>query len=712
MSVSFSLFFLFFFFRSLVVDDQREAREAVVDMKRKIELELQQDEQKLAYLRESMQRGQKLTDQMNGILSSFDTRLGALETSLRPLHRETNKLSTMQKNVHGLELELKNIIVYYSTSSKHFTLIDDGPRDQLADYLHSIKEIDTAIAYFVENNTDSPEYDELTTLKNRALRKLEVEFEALLQRESAPATREELQLLDQGNNLADISMMFSHDAPGDVIATLRTILKYMHTAKVTAELIAAYAKVRGGMIKHALDSVAAPFVGSAEPFGKKDSRRSMIGRMSVRGKPSRRNSLKGSQLSTGGGSDGSKSQSSIRGHRRNVSNDRNLDVFNDHGTSGAVYEKGSHSFVVYSWTIIRAMVREQALLKRVSEDVSSDLVCDLTNALFCPSIETWIAQGELLYASASQRSTVGIPGLFIYDAVLFFHLKAETLLQALHAANYPILLRLHQVANSFADLGRRSLLRFPHAIQGDDLAKVPLDGTVHELTSTTLRFVTSLHDYRQVIGGLLHESFKVAKELTLQPEELSEDAMSIWLNDVLTDLVDNISRKSRTFEDSALTAVFLMNNFDYIHGYLLASPYTALIRKRNPDVEADFQQKVSEQQKEYRDCTWGSVAASLKVEDHHQTGSVSLGKKEREHIKEQYSRFNDLVDETLSAQKDYAVPNAALRAQMRASNVECLLPAFTAFDGCYRNTDFSRKNPEKYLKYTPDDLRRLLTVDR
>ena len=693
-----------------MVDDQREAREAVVDMKQKIELELQQDEQKLVYLRESMQRGQKLTDQMNGILSSFDTRLGALETSLLPLHRETLKLSTMQKNVHGLELMLKDIIVYYSTSTKHKDRIYDGPRDHLADYLQSIQEIDTAIAYFVENNTDSPEYTELTKLKNEALKALEDEFEALLQRESAAATREELQLLDRGNKLADTSMMLSHD----VIATLRTILRYMHTAKVTLELIAAYGKVRGGMIKQALDSVAAPFVGSAEPVGsKKESRRSMIGRMSVRGKPGRRNSAKGSQLSMGGASDGGKSQSSARGHRRNVSNDRNLDVFNDHGTSGAVYEKGSHSFVVYSWTIIRAMVREQALLERVSDGGDSDLICDLTNALFCPSIETWIAQGELLYASASERSTdlVGIPGLFIYDAVLFFHLKAEALLHALHVANYPILLRLHQVANSFADLGRRSLLRYPHAIQGDDLAKVPLDGTVHELTSTTLRFVTSLHDYRQVIGGLLHESFKVAKELTLQPEELSEDAMSIWLNDVLTDLVDNISRKSRTFEDPALTAVFLMNNFDYIHGYLLTSPYAALIRIRNPAVEADFQQKVSEQQKEYRDCTWGSVAASLKVEEHHRSGPASLTKKEREQIKEQYSRFNDLVDETLGSQKDYAVPSSALRAQLRAGNVECLLPAYAAFDGCYRNTDFSRKNPEKYLKYTPDELHQLLTSE-
>ena len=73
----------------------------------------------------------------------------------------------------------------------------------------------------------------------------------------------------------------------------------------------------------------------------------------------------------------------------------------------------------------------------------------------------------------------------------------------------------------------------------------------------------------------------------------------------------------------------------------------------------EFKQKVVEQQKAYRDCTWGSVAASLRVEQHHQQGTVSLAKKEREQIKEQYSRFNDLVDDTLSSQKDYAVPSAS-----------------------------------------------------
>jgi exocyst complex protein 7 len=382
------------------------------------------------------------------------------------------------------------------------------------------------------------------------------------------------------------------------------------------------------------------------------------------------------------------------------------DGIDGHETSGTVYDIGTHPFVVYSCTILRAIRREQALLASISQ--KGKLETEMTRSLVTPSIESWITQGELLYGAAVQRNCVGIAGLSVFDVVLFFYEKSKELLESLHVANYQLLLRLHQVANSFADLGRRSLIGFPRSIQGDDLRKVPSDGTVHELTSTTLRFVTALHDYHHVAGGLLHESFQVAKELTLQPEELCEEAMSSWLNDVVTDLVDNITRKGKTFEDPTLTAVFLMNNFDYIRGYLLSSPYAALLRRRTPAIEADFRQKVLEQQQLYCESTWGTLAEILRDNTPARTGSVNvpvtLAKKDRETIKDLYTRFNTLVESTFTSQREYAVPNGELRAQLRANNIEHVVPPYKAFDTYYRNSDFSRKNPEKYLKFTPEEL--------
>jgi hypothetical protein len=46
-------------------------------------VQIDRDERKLASLQKSIHRGQELTDQMNGILSSFDTRISGLENVIR-----------------------------------------------------------------------------------------------------------------------------------------------------------------------------------------------------------------------------------------------------------------------------------------------------------------------------------------------------------------------------------------------------------------------------------------------------------------------------------------------------------------------------------------------------------------------------------------------------------------------------------------------------
>ena len=133
------------------------------------------------------------------------------------------------------------MIVYYSAAATHSNRINDGPRDHLDDYFDSIRKIETAIAYFEENTADSPEYPKLITLKNKALRELEVEFEALLRRESISSTREELEGLETSNKLLDTTLMLSTD----VIQILQRILTYMVSINVPSELIHSYAKVRG-----------------------------------------------------------------------------------------------------------------------------------------------------------------------------------------------------------------------------------------------------------------------------------------------------------------------------------------------------------------------------------------------------------------------------------------------------------------------------------
>ena len=57
--------------------------------------------------------------------------------------------------------------------------------------------------------------------------------------------------------------------------------------------------------------------------------------------------------------------------------------------------------------------------------------------------------------------------------------------------------------DSFVQLGHGSLVEQQDYTQGDNTKKLPTDGTVHELTSNTLKYLGALGDYDVVTGHLL-----------------------------------------------------------------------------------------------------------------------------------------------------------------------------------------------------------------
>jgi len=275
------------------------------------------------------------------------------------------------------------------------------------------------------------------------------------------------------------------------------------------------------------------------------------------------------------------------GHRRTPSKDRNLDEFmDDESLMTGTYDKGTHPYVHLSRIIIRALQREQALIKRLLEvPVDPDLTLgdydelahDLEYELFTPLVETWVSQGETLCTAASERGLSGMGGMYVFDIVLMFKENMAAIDGVLEKVNQELVSRVQQVAIRFADLGRQAMLGFHEKIIKDDVSRIPPDGTVHELTSSSLSFMTSLHEYDDVVGSLLHENFKAQNRgrLVLASREDSVEYTSRFLNEVLETLQQNLEMKARSYEvpkdpeikfSRAKQAIFLMNNFDYVLG--------------------------------------------------------------------------------------------------------------------------------------------------
>lgn len=104
---------------------------------------------------------------------------------------------------------------------------------------------------------------------------------------------------------------------------------------------------------------------------------------------------------------------------------------------------------------------------------------------------------------------------------------------------------------------------------------------------------------------------------------------------------------------------------------------------------------------------------------------MQLSNQKRQILKDKFKGFNTELEEQLRIQKDWSIPDPSLRARVRNDNVDYLVPLYTAFYERYTLTRLWRetgdslyhyryatlnftKNPDKYLKYTPDALQDLL----
>lgn len=61
----------------------------------------QREEEKIYQIVATLEKGHMITEQMLGILDSFDEKLSALESSMLPIHKGTQALTTAQKSQYS-----------------------------------------------------------------------------------------------------------------------------------------------------------------------------------------------------------------------------------------------------------------------------------------------------------------------------------------------------------------------------------------------------------------------------------------------------------------------------------------------------------------------------------------------------------------------------------------------------------------------------------
>ncbi|KAM9045676.1 exocyst complex component 7 isoform 1-T3 [Megaptera novaeangliae] len=264
--------------------------------------------------------------------------------------------------------------------------------------------------------------------------------------------------------------------------------------------------------------------------------------------------------------------------------------------------------------------------------------------------------------------------------------------------------KLPGLITSMETVGAKALEDFADNIKNDPDKEynMPKDGTVHELTSNAILFLQQLLDFQETAGAML-ASQETSSSATSYSSEFSKRLLSTYICKVLGNLQLNLLSKSKVYEDPALSAIFLHNNYNYILKALEKSELIQLVAVTQKTAERSYREHIEQQIQTYQ-RSW------LKVTDYiaeknlpvFQPG-VKLRDKERQMIKERFKGFNDGLEELCKIQKAWAIPDTEQRDKIRQAQKNIVKETYGAFLHRYGSVPFT-KNPEKYIKYRVEQV--------
>ncbi|XP_001369127.1 exocyst complex component 7 isoform X8 [Monodelphis domestica] len=662
--------------------------------RREIEDKLKQEEETLSFIRDSLEKSDQLTKNMVSILSSFESRLMKLENSIIPVHKQTENLQRLQENVEKTLSCLDHVISYYHVASDTEKIIREGPTGRLEEYLGCMAKIQKAVEYFQDNNPDSPELNRVKFLFERGKESLESEFRSLMTRHSKVVSPVLILDLISGEDEMeaqdDITLEhLSESVLHDVIRISRWLVEYGRNQ----DFMNVYYQIRSSQLDRSIKGLKEHFRKSTSSSG-------------VPYSPAIPNKRKDTPT---------KKPVKRPGTIRKAQN--LLKQYSQHGLDG---KKGGSNLIPLEGRDDMLDMEIDAYIHCVSAFVKLaqseyQLLTDIIpehhqkktfDSLIQDALDGLMMEGENI-VSVARKAIIRHD----YSAVLTVfpilrHLKQtkpefDQVLQGTAASTKN---KLPGLITSMETTGAKALEDFADNIKNDPDKEynMPKDGTVHELTSNAILFLQQLLDFQETAGAML-ASQETSSSATSYNSEFSKRLLSTYICKVLGNLQLNLLSKSKVYEDPALRAIFLHNNYNYILKSLEKSELIHLVAVTQKTAERSYREHIEQQIQTYQ-RSW------LKVTDYiseknlpvFQPG-VKLRDKERQMIKERFKGFNDGLEELCKIQKAWAIPDTEQRDKIRQAQKTIVKENYGAFLHRYASVPFT-KNPEKYIKYRVEQV--------
>ncbi|GJR74477.1 exocyst complex component EXO70A1-like protein [Tanacetum coccineum] len=148
-----------------------------------------------ATMKDCLARSQVITDSMTSILGSFDLRLSALETAMRPTQIKTHSMRRAHENIDKTLKFAHAVLVQFDLVKQAETIIMRGPHEDLESYLEAVNQLKNIVRFFSTNKNLKSSVGvitQATTLLQKSSFMLEEEFRQLLYACSKPVEPDRL----------------------------------------------------------------------------------------------------------------------------------------------------------------------------------------------------------------------------------------------------------------------------------------------------------------------------------------------------------------------------------------------------------------------------------------------------------------------------------------------------------------------------------------
>ncbi|KAM4674649.1 exocyst complex component 7 isoform 2-T2 [Amazona ochrocephala] len=677
--------------------------EEVSARRREIEYKLKQEELTLSFIKDSLEKSDQLTKNMVAILSSFESRLMKLENSIIPVYKQTENLQRLQENVEKTLSCLDHVISYYHVAKDTEKIIKEGPTGRLEEYLNCMDKIQKAVEYFQDNNPDSPELNRVKSLFERGKESLESEFRSLMTRHTKPVPPILiLDLISGDDDMEPQEEMFLEHLPEGVLHDIIRISGWLVENGRNQDFMTVYFQIRSVQLDRSIKGLKDHFRKTSSSTGVpyspaiQNKRKDTPTKKPLKRPGTIRKAQNLLKQYSQHGLDGKKGASNLipmEGHEHDLRVKHLSDALSDkHGPAAGrddVFDIEIDAYIHCVSAFVKLAQSEYQLLTDIVPEHHQKKTFD---SLIQESLDNLIMEGDNI-VSAARKAIIRHD----YSAVLTIfpilkHLKQmkpefDQVLQGTAAGTKN---KLPGLITSMETTGAKALEEFADNIKNDPDKEynMPKDGTVHELTSNAILFLQQLLDFQETAGAML-ASQETSSSASSYSSEFSRRLLSTYICKVLGNLQLNLLSKSKVYEDPALSAIFLHNNYNYILKSLEKSELIQLVAVTQKTAERSYRELIEQQIQTYQ-RSW------LKVTDYILERNLPV-------FQPGVKGFNDGLEELCKIQKAWAIPDVEQRDKIRRAQKTIVKETYGAFLNRYGNVPFT-KNPEKYIKYQVDQV--------